>query len=104
MTAALLTLHRPVEITYAARGYKIYINGVKAASVGVRETIDIPIAPGRHLIKAKIDWCASPELIIDAAPGQRVFLEVRSAGLFHEKLFNQLFRPGRFLALAPVQA
>ncbi|WP_436532589.1 hypothetical protein [Actinoplanes sp. HUAS TT8] len=100
---AMLTVQRPVEITYAARDYKIFVDGVKADSVSVRSYIDIPIPAGRHVVKAKIDWCSSPEFVIEAAPGQRVLLEVRADGLFYEKMFNQVFRPGRFLALNPLQ-
>ncbi|GIE89091.1 hypothetical protein [Actinoplanes regularis] len=56
------------------------------------------------MVKAKIDWCSSPELVIDAAPGERVNLRVHAAGLFYEKLMNQVFRPSRFLALDPARA
>lgn len=100
---ATLTVQRPVEVTYAARSYKILIDGVKADTVPVRSYVDIPIPAGRHVIKAKIDWCSSEEFVIEAAPGQRVLLEVRAAGLFYEKLINQIFRPGKFLELVPPQ-
>ncbi len=94
---AMLTVQRPFEVSYAARNYKILVDGVKADTVPVRSYIDIPIPAGRHVVKAKIDWCSSPELVIEAAPGERVLLEVRAAGLYYEKMFNQMFRPGRFL-------
>lgn len=101
---ALLTVVRPTEMFYAARDYKIIVNGVKAGSVSIRDRVDIPLPTGRYVIKAKIDWCSSQELVIDAVPGQRIVLDVRAAGLYHEKLFNQIFRPSHFLALSPIQA
>jgi hypothetical protein len=101
--AAMITVRRPVEITYAARSYKIFVNGVKVETVGVRQTLDIPVVPGRHVLKAKIDWCGSRDLVLDVFPGQRVIIDVRAGGMFYEKLFNQIFRPGQFLALTPVE-
>ncbi|MCU7726955.1 hypothetical protein ODJ79_24780 [Actinoplanes sp. KI2] len=104
MSPAVITLTRPVEITYAARSYKIYVNGVKVAGIRTGKTVDIPLPPGEHRIKVKIDWCSSPELIVNIGPGQRAFLDVRRGGATAAAAWNQLFQPHRFLALTAAQS
>jgi hypothetical protein len=100
---AVITLQRPAEATNAARRYKIYIDDVKVGAIRVGKTIEIPVAPGRHRIKAKIDWCSSPELIVTVGPGQRAALAVGTSGSILSMLANQIFAPHKYLALTPAQ-
>jgi hypothetical protein len=96
---AVIALHRPLEATNAGRRYKIYVDGVKVAAVRVGKTIEIPVTPGEHRVKAKLDWCSSPEVVINVVAGQPSNLAVETVGPIYAMLANQLFRPSRYLAL-----
>jgi len=97
----VITLTRPREITNSGRKYKIYVDGVKVATIGVGKTVQIPVAAGEHRVKAKLDWCSSPEVLINAVPGHVPALTVGTVGPYFNMLANQLFRPSQYLALAP---
>jgi hypothetical protein len=36
--------------------------------------VSLPITPGRHAIRVRIDWTGSPELLLDAVAGQEIQL------------------------------
>ena len=101
---AVIYLHRPLQIENTARRYKIYVDGVKVAAIGNGKTIEIPVAVGEHRVKARLDWCSSPEVVVNVTAGQRAALAVGTVGPVYNMLANQLFRPNRYLALDPVSA
>ena len=96
---AVITLRRPAEVTNSGRRYKIYVDGVKVAAIRVGKTIEIPVAAGPHTVKAKLDWCSSPEVTVDVAPGRPSGLTVGTFGSVRKMLMNQLFYPSKYLTL-----
>lgn len=80
------------------RGYKILIDGAAAGSVKPGESLTVPVAPGQHTVQMKVDWCTSPTLTLNAAPGTELPLTCAPAGSALMALFSML-RPGAYIRL-----
>lgn len=66
-----LLLRRPrVAWQDRTRDYRVFIDGAQVAQVASGDEIGIPIAPGRHVMQLRIDWCRSEALHVDIAPGE----------------------------------
>jgi len=61
----ILRIKRAAEFINLLRNYQIYINGKKAGSVANGKTKDFIVPAGQHTVKAKIDWCSSPEISLN---------------------------------------
>lgn len=68
---------RRVKAAWVDRGrdYQILVDGVARASVGNDSTVEIPVEPGAHSVRMKVDWCYSRELLITADADAPVLLE-----------------------------
>jgi len=58
------------------RSYTIFVNGAEAGSIARNSVLDLQVPSGPVTIEARIDWGRSRPLTIDAAPGQRIEVEV----------------------------
>ena len=52
------------------RSYTILLDGKKIGELGNGETKTFSVAPGRHAISAKIDWCSSSALDFTVGEGE----------------------------------
>lgn len=62
---ATITIERSNEFTNRMREFIILIDGVQAGTIANGTTKAFTVPPGQHRLVAKIDWCSSPELLID---------------------------------------
>jgi hypothetical protein len=62
------------------RSYWIEIDGERAGKVGLGERLVIPVATGRHVVQARIDWTGSPKVHVYLHSGGAVVLRAHSAG------------------------
>jgi hypothetical protein len=62
------------------RGYRIVVDGRRIGTLRRGNEVTVALAPGRHRVRATIDWSGSPELEVDLAPGRTVRLVVEPAG------------------------
>lgn len=69
---------RPSLLADTLRSYKILLNGNVAGSIGHNGTLEIAAPAGTVTIEARIDWCRSNALTVNAVPGQTVEIEVRN--------------------------
>ncbi|MFD1552947.1 hypothetical protein [Putridiphycobacter roseus] len=99
---------KTIEITrveqYAnkARVIRIYINGVKVGFLRDGETKSFEVPATNHEIYAKIDWCKTRPLKIDAAKNETVQLELGSnltRKNMYKALYYTFFKPADFLYL-----
>jgi hypothetical protein len=60
----------------ALRSYKITINGLEAGTISRGALLDLEAPSGALQIEAWIDWGRSLPLLIDAAPDQKIEIEV----------------------------
>lgn len=71
-------LSRPTQWMNRLRGYRIFINGEKIATIKNGASEDILVKPGTNSIECKLDWCGSRPFVIDIKEGETVYLRVRS--------------------------
>ena len=62
---ATIKIKRTSEWINAARNVKIFIDENFVGKIADGETVEFPITAGQHTVAAKIDWCSSPNVIID---------------------------------------
>ena len=46
------------------------------------ETLSIDVNPGKHVLKAKIDWCRSNEIEFNVTEGENIKLSFRGSNPF----------------------
>jgi hypothetical protein len=51
------------------RAYRIFINGENRGIVSENGETRIAVAPGRNVVRMKIDWCWSPAVDLDVEAG-----------------------------------
>ena len=54
------------------RAYKVEIDGTVVGKIRRGETMRHDLSPGRHVVRLKIDWCASREVALDGAADERL--------------------------------
>jgi hypothetical protein len=57
------------------RDYGVLLDGREVSRIGNGDEIQLPIQAGSHLVQLKIDWCYSPELRINAAQDEKIYVE-----------------------------
>jgi hypothetical protein len=58
------------------RSYKIFVNGTQVGTIARDTVLDLEVPCGPVTVEARIDWCRSRPLMIEAAPNQKIELEV----------------------------
>lgn len=71
-----LTINRSSEYVNKMRSIHIYIDGVKVGSVSDGKSQTFDITPGKHTVKAKIDWCGSQEKEIYCSEGDHTHMNL----------------------------
>ena len=57
------------------RAYRVLIDGRPVGRIRRGQSVTRDVAPGSHTVQIRIDWCASPEVVIDVAAGGGQHLE-----------------------------
>lgn len=76
---AQITVQRTTSYADRLRAYKIKIDDVVVGKVKARDSVTMPIIPGRHSIVLRIDWCGSETIDFEVQPGQHVIFECGSS-------------------------
>lgn len=74
-----ITVRRTTSYADRLRAYKVKVDGVVVGSVRARESVTVPVAPGRHSLVLRIDWCGSEQIDFEVQPGENVFFECGSS-------------------------
>ncbi len=56
------------------RAYRVLVDGEDMGEVKRGQSRLVHVAPGRHEVHLAIDWCRSPSIEVDVAPGENVKL------------------------------
>ena len=56
---SILRIRRANQYADRLRSYSIMLDGIKVGEVKNGETQELPISPGQHQLRMKIDWCGS---------------------------------------------
>ena len=85
-----------------AKAYRVLIDGVEAARIGDGETAHLPVEPGNHSLRLRVDWSGSRELTFTLGDGQEVGFSCRpNTGLAIWLLFQSVFVRDRWVILEP---
>jgi hypothetical protein len=57
------------------RAYKLEVDGEERGRVKAGDRLELPVEPGSHEVRARIDWTSSPAVEVTVADGQEVRLE-----------------------------
>jgi hypothetical protein len=76
----LATLHirRTTKYPDRFRKYRLFVDGEPVGRIGAGRELEVGVAPGRHEIVARIDWCSSNTLELNVQVGDVRTLEVGS--------------------------
>jgi hypothetical protein len=74
-----ITVRRATSYADRLRAYKIMLDGVLVGPVRARQSVTIPVAPGRHSLVLRIDWCGSEEIPFEVHPGEHITFECGSS-------------------------
>lgn len=72
MAATLKLTHKAIGVEVRRGPYDIVVDGQRAGSLEMNDTIEIPIAPGRHTLQVRSGRNSSRIEAFDAAEGQTV--------------------------------
>jgi len=73
---ATIRLKRTSEYNNSMRDYKIFIDGQEVGRIANGEIKEFPLTEGQHNIIAKIDWCSSPNMLINIKDNETKELKV----------------------------
>lgn len=76
-----LRFHRTSEYNNMLRDFKIYLDGKHIGNIANGETADFVIEAGKHIVITKIDWCMSPEVLIDIHENE--IISLKTGGFLH---------------------
>jgi hypothetical protein len=66
-----------------ARAYEIIVDGEPKGSVGSGRELSLALQPGRHVVRARLDWTGSEDVAVHLGPGATVRMRVRPRGVRH---------------------
>lgn len=71
-----LIIQRTSEYNNRMRDYGIYMDGQKVDTISNGQAKEFTIAPGRHTLYSKIDWCSSPEISFEISDSETKIFKV----------------------------
>ena len=66
-----IVLFRPWDATGLFRRLRVEIDGRRVARLRVKQSHKHPVAPGTHVVRARLDWMYRPALPVDVPAGTR---------------------------------
>ena len=70
MSATLKLTHKTIGVEVRRGTYDVVVDGKRAGSVELNETVDIPVGPGRHTVQVRSGRNSSRTKTFDAAEGE----------------------------------
>jgi hypothetical protein len=70
MSATLRLTHKTIGVEVRRGTYDAVIDGNRAGTVELNETVDIPVEPGRHTLQVRNGRNSSPTKTFDVADGE----------------------------------
>ena len=102
MSSAHLIVTRDRDNVGLLRTYRVLLDGERVARLGRCQSCDLPVSPGRHVLRVAVDWTRSPDLPIELGPDETAYVLCRSAGNVLTAPLWGVLRPRRALALRRV--
>jgi hypothetical protein len=70
MSATLKLTHKTIGVEVRRGTYDVLVDGNRAGSVELNETVDIPVEPGRHTVQVRSGRNSSRTKTFDVAEGE----------------------------------
>ncbi|HEV7216807.1 MAG TPA: hypothetical protein VGP33_17005 [Chloroflexota bacterium] len=70
MSATLKVTHKTVGVEVRRGTYDVVVDGNRAGSVELNETVDVPVEPGRHTVQVRSGRKSSRTRTFDGAEGE----------------------------------
>jgi len=70
MSATLKVTHRAIGAEVRRGAYDVVVDGERRGSVAMNDTIELPVAPGRHTLQVRNGRNASSAQTFDATEGE----------------------------------
>jgi hypothetical protein len=83
------------------RDYRVLVDGSERGRVGNGGELRVLVAPGRHRVQVKIDWCGSPAVDVDVEEGVVQVLDCGPNATPLTLMYYVFLRVGRYLKLQP---
>jgi hypothetical protein len=99
--AELIVRRRAAWYQDRMRDYIVLVDGSERGRVGNDAEVRVDVAPGRHRVQLKIDWCGSPAIDVDVAEGAAQVLDCGPNATPLTAFFYVIFRTGHYLTLQP---
>lgn len=89
MSDAKLIISRPRNVDVdLLRSYTLVLDGSRCERIKRGETVAIDVDPGRHTVKARVDWTGSPEREVNVAPGTVTRLWIGPGGIWPSMIWR----------------
>jgi hypothetical protein len=62
----------------SSRVYEIILDGENVGNISPSQTISVPVEPGHHSLRMKIDWAGSEEINFSIGSGEEIAFECES--------------------------
>ncbi len=72
MSATLMLAHRTLGVEVRRGPYEVVLDGERVGSVGLNDTFETPVVPGRHTLQIRSGRNSSRVKTFDAADGEVV--------------------------------
>ena len=76
MAAATLRFKRHTPYADRIRDYRLFVDKEQVGTLANGATLELAVAPGDHLVEARIDWCRSAPLTLSLAEGEVTTIQV----------------------------
>lgn len=70
MSATLKVTHKTIGVEVRCGPYDVVVDGNRAGSVELNETVDIPVEPGRHTVQVRSGRNSSRTKTFEVAEGE----------------------------------
>ena len=72
MAATLTLRHKAIGVEVRRGPYEVLVDGARVGAVAMNDTLELPVAPGRHTLQVRAGRDSSRTRTFDAADGERV--------------------------------
>jgi hypothetical protein len=102
MQSSVVKIMRKEKWGDSWRLYEIILDGENVGSIFATQTISVPVEPGHHSLKMKIDWGGSEEINFSIGSGEEIIFECESGLSIGQALlipYYLIFRPNNWISL-----
>ena len=86
------------------RSYTVLVDGETAGKVAYDSEISLPVSPGTHQVRMKIDWCGSPTLSVSVGAGETKVVECGANGSPWTALYYVVWKAQQYLWVKEAKA